>query len=79
MELKINIGYNELFSLIKQLPTHELFQLKLDLSKVYIQEKVKVKKNTLRSLLLSGPIMTDDQYENYQSNRNWINQWRKEI
>ena len=79
MELKINIGYNELFSLIKQLPTHELFQLKLDLSKVYIQEKVKVKKNTLRSLLLSGPIMTDDEYENYQSNRNWINQWRKEI
>ena len=79
MELKINIGYNELFNLIKQLPTNELFQLKVDLSKVYIHEKAKTRKKTLKSLLLTGPIMTDEQYDNYESNRKWISQWRTKI
>ena len=78
MELKINIGYNELFELIKQLPTNQLFQLKVDLSKVYNQKGLKTEKNNLKRLLLSGPIMSEEQYSAYESNRKWVNQWRTE-
>lgn len=79
MELKINIGYSELFNLIKQLPPNEFFRLKIELSKIYMAEKAVLKKNTLKSLLLNGPTMTDDQYENYQSNRKWMSQWRTKV
>jgi hypothetical protein len=38
MELKINIGYAELFELIKQLPKNELSQLRVDLKKISSNE-----------------------------------------
>ncbi len=76
MELKINIGYNELFELIKQLPMNQLFRLKGDLSKVYVQNNIKTEKSKLKSLLLNGPTMDEEQYLAYESNRKWLNQWR---
>ncbi|MFN0201270.1 MAG: hypothetical protein ACKVTZ_07105 [Bacteroidia bacterium] len=73
MELKINIGYNELVALIKQLSIQELFRLQADLPKIIAQDTSKSKAKTLRELLLHGPIMTNEQYKNYQSNRKWMN------
>jgi hypothetical protein len=78
MELKINLGYNELFNLIKQLPSNELFQLKIDLSKIEKPEKINIKNKKLKTLLLKGPTMSDEQFDSFQSNRQWINQWRTE-
>jgi len=77
MELKINIGYRELFELIKQLPTKEMNQLAVDLSKITLKRKIQSERQTLKALLLSGPIMSEEQYENYELNRKWINQWRE--
>ncbi len=76
MELKLQIGYQELIRLIRQLPASQIAQLKAELTDHLIEEKAKIEKSQLRHLLLNGPIMTDEEYENYQQNRKWMNQWR---
>lgn len=30
----------------------------------------------LRALLLAGPVMSDEEYEDYLEIRNWMNEWR---
>ena len=69
MELKLQIGYQELMRLIRQLPASQMAQLKSELTDDLIEEKAKTEKSQLRQLLLNGPIMTDEEYENYQQNR----------
>jgi hypothetical protein len=76
MELKIQIDYKELLSLIRQLPASQLSHLKKELTDSSIAEKAKLEKDQLKQLLLNGPVMTDEEYENYQHIRKWMNQWR---
>lgn len=75
MELKINIGYNEILELIKQLPKTQVLQLKTDIETQIIQPK-KVEMTDFQKLLLQGPVMNDGQYEEYLENRKYINKWR---
>ncbi len=76
MEGKLQIGYQELVALVRQLPASQIAQLKSELTDNFIEEKAKIAKSQLRQFLLNGPIMTDEEYENYQQNRKWISQWR---
>lgn len=76
MELKIQIDYKELVSLIRQLPASQIAQLKNELADNYILEKSKLEKEQLKQLLLHGPIMTDEEYESYQQTKRWMNQWQ---
>jgi hypothetical protein len=74
MELKINIGYEKLLSLIKQLSEEQLARLLEDIT---VSKAVKANTSqSLRKLLLEGPIMSEAQYLEFEANRKHFNQWR---
>ncbi len=76
MEFKIDIGYEQLLRLVKQLPAAKIVQLKSELSESLIENKSKSDNTEFQNFLLQGPVMTDNQYEQFLENRKWFNQWR---
>jgi hypothetical protein len=76
MELKLNIGYQELIELIKQLPLNEIRKLKADIALIVTENDVENEMSNLKELLLKGPVMDDDQYQDFLSNRKYFNAWR---
>ncbi len=76
MELKLSIGYAELFELVRQLPASQIFQLKSELAGRTMPERKAIEKAAFRALLLKGPVMSEEQYQQFLENRNWMSQWR---
>jgi hypothetical protein len=76
MELKVRISYSELFELIRQLPASQIMQLKSELAGDTLSEQNKTDKASLKALLLKGPVMSEEQYQQFLQTRNWMNQWR---
>jgi len=77
MELKIKIGYKEILELVKQLPNNQLTKLRAELDNVLVEEKSNKDISELQELLLSGPVMSDEQYDNFKKNRQHFGSWRK--
>lgn len=77
MEVKLNIGYDQLLKLVKQLPASQLARLKTELDDKFLTNKSKEEISELQNFLLEGPVMTDDEYKLYLENRKKINQWRQ--
>lgn len=76
MELKLNIGYPELIELIKQLPASQIAKLKADLALMAAENDVQKGMTEFQELLLKGPVMEDDQYQDFLANRKHFNAWR---
>ena len=76
MELKINIGFDQVINIIKQLPANQIEKIKLELSSDYISDKATREISKFQKFLLSGPVMSDEQYEAFKEYREKINQWR---
>ena len=76
MELKIKIGYKEILELIKQLPPNQILKLKSELEAKLKLEATNISDNALQNLLLSGPIMTEEQYDEFLAMRQSFNSWR---
>ena len=76
MELKVRIGYEELLRLIRQLPTDQLLMLQKELEK-FRKEKSTAKSSKLKELALSAPIMSEEQFDNFQNFRAELNKWRE--
>lgn len=76
MELKIDLEYEQLLTLVKQLPAAKIVQLKAELSDKLIERKSKSDISEFKNFLLNGPVMNDTQYEEFLENRKWFNQWR---
>ena len=75
MEVKLNIGYEQLIAIIHQLPIDEVNKLKQE------KEKISSEKNVgaideLESLLANGPIMSEKKYQEFEENRKNFSQWR---
>lgn len=68
MELKLKIGYNEIWELVKQLPKSQILQLKTDIETAIIEQE-KTETTDFQKLLLQGPVMSDEQYAEYLENR----------
>lgn len=77
MELKVSIGYEELLTLIQQLPKEQILSLKRELEK-FGKEKSSSQTSRLKQLALSGPIMSEIQYNSFLEFRKELNQWREE-
>ena len=73
MQVKVNIEYEQLLKIVKNLPAGKLRQLKAE-----IEQEAKLEKSELdlESLLLNGPVATKKQLEIIASKRKAINQWR---
>jgi hypothetical protein len=79
MEVRLQIEYAQLLSLVRQLPVHQLLQLKQDILIAQAEPAFNPPsdKQKLKLLLLHGPVMSAEQYQLYLENRLWMNQWRK--
>ncbi|MEO6633669.1 MAG: hypothetical protein ABIN13_18150 [Mucilaginibacter sp.] len=76
MELKVEIGFEELLTAIKKLPPAQIMQLKEELSETGEISKNALDTSDFQKLLLNGPVMDDKQYKEYKSLRNRLNKWR---
>lgn len=73
MQLQVDIEFDQLVKIVKNLPTGKLRKLKAEIENEAKKAKTKV---DLRTLLLNGPIATKKQLETIENNRKAINQWR---
>jgi len=72
MELKVNIGYPQVFELVCQLPEKDIQKL---LKQLQIKSITK-KQTPIQELILQAPTWTDEEYDNYLEARQYINQSR---
>jgi len=76
MELKVDIGFEQLLKVINQLPAAKIIQLKAELSGKSRTNEKSAYTGDFQNFLLSGPVMNDHQYENYKEARTRLNKWR---
>ncbi len=76
MELHVNIEFNELLNMIRQLPAVQIEQIKADANEKAINTKPVDEKSEFQEFLLWGPVMSDDQYHDYLENRQQLIKWR---
>ena len=72
MELKMDIGLDQLIQAIKQLPAKQLLKLKAELNK---SASSKTEKEDFKKFLLQAPVFTEDQVALMEDARKNINKW----
>ena len=74
MQVKVDIGCDQLMSIFRTLPKRQLKQLKA------IEQESKKKESMidLETLLLHGPVATDKQLEIIAQNRKNLNQYKRQ-
>lgn len=78
MELKVNIGYTELWELIKRMPSQQLDLLFNDIASLKGKQKndIEPNKKKLKLLLLSGPVANDENIKLQDEARNYMEEWQ---
>jgi hypothetical protein len=76
MELTLNIGYDQLLLLVKQLSANQIAKLKSELDDEFVLSKSKAEITEFQKFLLNGPVMNKEQFNNYLENRKHFNKWR---
>jgi hypothetical protein len=76
MELTSDLGYKQILHLIMQLPANQIERIKYELSETDMAEKAKKELSDFQKFILAGPIMSDEQYNNFNQQRIHLNQWR---
>ncbi|WP_305952966.1 hypothetical protein [Emticicia oligotrophica] len=73
MELTLELGYEQIWELVKQLPTAQQVKLKKDLE----QATTKTSLSDFQKVLLNGPVMTDEGFEEVKKTRQQLNKrWK---
>jgi hypothetical protein len=75
MHVNLNIAYNDLVSIVKQLPLSDLERLNYTISNELVTKK-KTNNSTLQSLILKAPTWSDKEYNDHQTIREHINKSR---
>ena len=73
MELKVNIPFNQLLHLVKQLNPAQ----KQKLQKELVTDTPAKESRSFKEFLLAGPVFSEEQIEVIESTRQSINEWRK--
>ena len=73
MELRVDIGFDQLIHMVKQLPRKQLNQL---LSEVNKPSQPVAKNEDLKKLLLSGPTFSEEQIQTIYKTREELTKWR---
>jgi len=76
MVLTLDIGYNQVLHLVNQLPANQIVKIKYELSENIIAKKAKSEISDFQKFILSAPVMSDEQYDNFNQQRQHFNQWR---
>ena len=83
MDLKEEIGFDDLLHAVQQLPEDKRAILKEELSKPTTQTGIKKKKlsedklTDFQKFLLNGPVMTDEHYEVFKETQKHLNSWTR--
>ncbi|MET3978904.1 hypothetical protein ABIB62_001473 [Mucilaginibacter sp. UYP25] len=72
MQIQVDIGFNDLVEIVKNLPADQLLQLKKELQ----DKPANSNKVHFRDLLVNGPTISDEQAKTMEETRKAINQWR---
>jgi hypothetical protein len=73
MQVQVNIEFDQLLKIVRNLPSGQLRQLKAEIEKDAVTQNSNI---DLETLLLNGPTATKKQLETIAKNRKAINQWR---
>ncbi|GHV72526.1 hypothetical protein FACS1894201_02200 [Bacteroidia bacterium] len=76
MQLTVNIGYDQIVNLVKQLPANQIEKIKQEFTQEYIKAKARAEISEFQEFLLSGPVMSEQQYKEFNENREHLNAWR---
>ena len=74
MQIQVDIGFDDLIRIVKELPKEQLLKFKKELEK---QNTNDTQLQDLESFLLTAPTFSDKQLEEIEQTRKAINQWRK--
>ncbi|MCK4663496.1 MAG: hypothetical protein KAT68_11565 [Bacteroidales bacterium] len=77
MQFTVDIRIEQLINTIKKLPANQIEKIKSALNDRIIAEKAKSDISEFQKFLLSGPIMTEEQYNQFKENRKRFNAWRR--
>ena len=77
MELTVDLGFEQIVGLIRQLPASQIVKLKaeLDNSDITVTSASEIKE--FQQFLLCGPVMSDEQFNDYKQHRKQFNVWRQ--
>ena len=76
MELTLELGYSQIFHLVSQLPANQIAKMRYELSENSIAEKAKEEMSEFQKFILAAPVMSDEQYADFNKQRTHLNQWR---
>ena len=76
MQLTVDIPYEQLIDIIRNLPANQLEKLKSDLENTVAINGNVNEKTDFQKFILKGPVMTEVQYSAFKENRKAFNQWR---
>lgn len=75
MEIKLKIDYDQLITIINQLPLDEVKKLKAEIERISNEKNSEVI-DDLESHIVNGPVMSDEKYYEFEENRKNFSQWR---
>ena len=74
MQIQVDIGFEQLVSIVKKLPAKQWAKLKAEIER---NTKDIPKNQDLEAFLLQAPTFSQKQIDTIDETRNAINQWRK--
>ena len=73
MQVQVDIGFENLIRIVKQLPKDQLLKFKKELDKEIVDDN---ELKYLKSFLLDAPVFTDEQIATIEQTRKEINKWQ---
>ncbi len=73
MENQVEIAFEDLLKMVKQLPADQLARLKTEIEK--LQEKPKMSSEEFMAFLQTGPVATQEEIQAIENARKDINSW----
>ena len=76
MELTMKVEFGQILHLLGQMPAKQIAKVKNEFPETYIAEKATVEVSDFQEFILDGPVMSDEQYLNFNRQREQFSAWR---
>ena len=77
MELTINLEISQMLNLIRQMSSEHKLLIKKELNKQVKMNTSNKRDEDLTDILLSGPVMTEEEKENFKNIKKYFDLWTK--
>jgi len=76
MELTMKVEFGHILHLLGQMPAKQIAKIKNEFPETYIVEKATAEVSDFQKFILDGPVMSDEQYSNFTTQRQHLDLWR---